>query len=204
MEEFFFSTVISLQTKNAIKRQKSTLKRMVGEKFDVYIIFFRCINSNSPGFCMLDEKYFDTSQNVLQKLPRISLLLPKITDHFFDGQKVKLVIIKYENSNIGQEEKEEVLKKMFSHEVKVVNAVKKKKRERKTLIDEHMIEYGLKEEQPDSSDDEARLVDTIKPLREELKLSSEGIDGFFFLDEYHSSLFIEIFFKKEFEENKYQ
>ena len=56
------------------------------------------------------------------------------------------------------------------------------------------------EPEKDSSEDEVKLVDTIKPLKEELKL----VDcvGFHCMDEYHSTLFVEKYFKSEFEAGK--
>ena len=54
----------------------------------------------------------------------------------------------------------------------------------------------------ESSEEEVKLVDTIKPLKEELKiLDSIGLHC---MDEYHSTLFVEKYFKLEFEAGKYK
>ena len=54
----------------------------------------------------------------------------------------------------------------------------------------------------ESSEDEVKLVDTIKPLKEELKFMDSI--GLYCMDDYHSTLFVEKYFKPEFEAGKYK
>ena len=58
------------------------------------------------------------------------------------------------------------------------------------------------EQDKESSEEEIKLVDTIKPLKEELKLMD--CIGLFCMDDYHTTLFVEKYFNVEFESNKYK
>ena len=197
------------------------------------------------GFKILDEKE-EFVKNLDEDIHKVTLFTTKIYEYFFEEKKVKFFIIRYKNECIDENERCQIIDKMFSHK-KSTPPTKKKKKKAKTEPVEKVLETipsdakqnieksnvkgnarkpkqsdgknkpavtdgkvvtatepetVVVEPEKESSEDEIKLVDTIKPLKEELKL--DDCIALYCMDEYHSTLFIERYFKLEYEAGKYK